>query len=246
MQFSKLTAAVVALALISVSIVGSAGIGAASIAVTDMANEPVVFDDSANVTVEVDWMDDADSSATADVTIYGESAYQIDGDDVTDSHLDSETLNETVAEFDDSNVSNDTTFDVELDQSATTVTVGSADIADDGTVDLSDHTSDTLTADDTILSVTATADSVVSDSMTADPGNTTDAEYTDADGLVDGDEYRVIVSADDTEADSVTVDDGSVGGIFGGSDGSPGFGAAVAIAAIAVACVVARVRSGGE
>ncbi|WP_436346966.1 PGF-CTERM sorting domain-containing protein [Natronorubrum sp. FCH18a] len=34
---------------------------------------------------------------------------------------------------------------------------------------------------------------------------------------------------------------------FGDSaDGSPGFGAAVAIAAIAVAGVVARVRSGGE
>ncbi|WP_249038755.1 PGF-CTERM sorting domain-containing protein [Haloterrigena salifodinae] len=81
---------------------------------------------------------------------------------------------------------------------------------------------------------------VLSDSIAADEGNTTSTEYTEADGLEDGTDYQVVVDADDTEADDVTVTDGSIGGIFTFSDGSPGFGAGVAIAAIGAAAMLAR------
>ena len=238
MQLSKHTTAVVGLALITLALVGLAAIGAG--ATTEMANDTFTFDNDSNVTVGVDWNDSIDDpdNATADVTIYEEGAYQIDGDDWTDD-MASTTLNGTVAEFD--NVTAGASYDVELNDSATTVTVSASDIADDGTVDLSEHTSDNVTADDEILSVTASAETVVMDSIDAVEGNTIEMEYTADDGLEDGTEYRVLVEADDTEADDVIVSDGTVGGLFTGfSDGSPGFGVVVAIAAIAAAAGIAR------
>ena len=238
MQFTKHTTAVVGLALVTLALVGFAAIGAG--ATTEMENDTFTFDNDSNVTVEVDWNDSIDDpdNATADVTIYEEGAYQIDGDDWTDN-MASTTLNGTVAEFD--NVTAGASYDVELNASATTVTVSASDIADDGTVDLSGHTDATLTSDDEILSVTASAETVVMDSIGAVEGNTIEMEYTTDDGLEDGAEYRVLVEADDTEADEVIVSDGTVGGIFTGlSDGSPGFGAGVALVAIAAAAMLAR------
>jgi len=243
MNFSNTTQTVIGLAVLTVLLVGMAAVGTA--ATTEMANTTATFDNSSNFTVSVAWNDSATTSDTADVSIYSEGAYSIDGDDVTSSHLSATTLNGTTAEFNATAVPIAATFDVELDQSNTTVTVSSANISDDGTVDLSSHTSDTLTSNDTILSVTATANTVVSSSIAADPGNTTDTEYVEADGLEDGTDYRVIVTADDTLVDSVTIDSGAVGGFFGGSDGSPGFGIVTAIAAIASAGAVAYKRGQG-
>lgn len=212
--------------------------GVAAAAVTDMANEEVTFDNESNLTVAVNWTTDADTTQTADVTIKHEGAYQIDGDDVTDGHLTATTLNGTVAEFDPDNVTDGVTYDVELDQSATTVSVPASSIPDDGTVDLSTHTSSTLTADDTVLSVTANADTVVSDEIAADPGNETESEYTESDGLEDGTVYRVVVSADDTEAESVTVDAGIANPLAGVADGNPGFGVGAALGALVAAALV--------
>ena len=86
----------------------------------------------------------------------------------------------------------------------------------------------------------ATATVVLEDTIAAEVGNTTSATYTTDDGLEDGTDYRLIVEADDTEAEEVTVSDGAVGGFLIGSDGSPGFGVGVAIVAIAAAAMVAR------
>ncbi|WP_226006613.1 PGF-CTERM sorting domain-containing protein [Natrinema salinisoli] len=245
MSFSNQTKTIIGIAFLTVALAAMAAVGMA--AVTDMANEQVQFDNESNLTVGVTWNESAASDATADVTVQYEDAYVIDNDTVTDSHLNSTTLSGTTAEFDTANVTDGTSYDVELDSSATTVTVPASEINEtDGTVDLSQHTSDSLTSDDTILSATVMADDVISDSFTANPGNETNATYTEDDNLTDGTMYRVIVSADDTEADSVTVDDGSIGGIFGGSDGSPGFGVGVAIAAIGTAGAVARRKSGGS
>lgn len=235
MTFSKLTTATVALALLTIGLIGAAAVGVAAV---DMANEPVTFDDEDNLTVEVDWDDDAATDATADVTIFGEDAYQNDGDTVENYTA---TLNGTVLEVDDDIIPH-ATYAAELDASATTVDVDSSAFDDDGTVDLADHTEDTLTEDDDVLSVTVTSVTVVSDTLESDPGNTTDATYSSADGLEDATDYRVQVSADDTEAESVTIDDGTVGGFLTGSDGTPGFGVGVAIVAIATAGVVARAR----
>ena len=87
-----------------------------------------------------------------------------------------------------------------------------------------------------------TATVVLDDAIDADEGNTTSTEYTDADGLEDETEYRLLVEGDDTEVDDVTIDDGTVGGFFPGSDGTPGFGVGVAIVALVTAGVVARAR----
>lgn len=84
----------------------------------------------------------------------------------------------------------------------------------------------------------ANATEVLTDEIAAQEGNTTETTYTDADGLADGEQYRVLVTADDTEADAVTVDDGTVGGgWFGGTDGSgsPLLGLAIIVASLGVA-----------
>ncbi|QLG51082.1 PGF-CTERM sorting domain-containing protein [Natrinema halophilum] len=78
----------------------------------------------------------------------------------------------------------------------------------------------------------ANATVVLSDTIAASAGNTTNATYTESDGLVDGAEYRLIVEANDSAADSVSVDQGSVGGLFSG-DGAAASSAA-GLAAIVV------------
>ncbi|QSX00897.1 PGF-CTERM sorting domain-containing protein [Haloterrigena alkaliphila] len=94
----------------------------------------------------------------------------------------------------------------------------------------------------------ANATVVLEDSIAAEEGNTTSTEYTDADGLEDGTDYRLVIEADDTEAEDISVDDGSgwYGLIPGGSDGSPGFGAGIAVVAIALIAVVAVVARRGS
>ncbi|MFC4247242.1 hypothetical protein ACFOZ7_09570 [Natribaculum luteum] len=217
MNFSNATTTVVVFALVAIAL---ASIGATA-ATTEMANETVTFDNESNLTVDVTWNESITdpANATADVDVYGEDAFLVDGDDVTNSALNATTLNGTIAEFDSANVTANTTYTVDLNAStAGTVDVPSADIADDGTVDLSNY--GTITTDDEILSVTASADLVAQNVLSADPGNTTSVTFDESNGLVDGDEYRVLVTADDLEADSVTIDDGTFGGIIGGSDGS--------------------------
>ena len=75
----------------------------------------------------------------------------------------------------------------------------------------------------------ANATVVVSDTIASDPGNTTTVNYTETDGLVDGTDYQLIVTADDTAADSIEVDDGSsgIGFITTGSGGGALLGLAV-------------------
>ncbi len=90
----------------------------------------------------------------------------------------------------------------------------------------------------------ANATLVLEDTIASDPGNTTETEYTEADSLVDGDDYRVLVTADDLEADSVTIDDGTLGGIFPGSDSGTSSGV-LGIVIIAAAIGFVAWRSGG-
>ncbi len=93
----------------------------------------------------------------------------------------------------------------------------------------------------------ANATLVLEDTIASDPDNTTDTEYTEADGLVDGDDYRVLVTADDLEADSVTIDDGSLGGIFPGSDSGTSSGVlGIVIIAAAIGFVAWRTSNGGD
>ncbi len=93
----------------------------------------------------------------------------------------------------------------------------------------------------------ANATLVLEDTIASDPGNTTDTEYTESDGLVDGDDYRVLVTADDLEADSVTIDDGSLGGIFPGSDSGTSSGlVGIGIIAAAIGFVAWRSSGGGR
>jgi len=222
MNFSKIPTAVTALALVTIAVLGFAAIAGA--ATSEQANTTAEFDNESNVTVEIEWNESISDveNTSANVSFYDEDAWQIDGDDVTDSALNSTTLNDTVAEFDPDNVTAGASYDVELNQSNTTVTVNASDIADDGTVNLSDHTSDSITSDDEIVSVTANAQLIVDDSIAAEEGNTTTTEYTSDDGLEDGTEYRVLVEAPDSAVDSVTVDAGAVGGFFGGDSAAAG------------------------
>ncbi|WP_436347388.1 hypothetical protein [Natronorubrum sp. FCH18a] len=98
------------------------------------------------------------------------------------------------------------------------------------------------------------AEPVLEAAVAGSPNETVTNEYTVGtatdDPLEPETEYRVIIeteNADHIVSGYFEPDDEAVGGVsFGGSaDGSPGFGAAVAVAAIAVAGVVTRVRSGG-
>lgn len=211
--------------------------GLSTAAVTEMANESTTFDNESNISIEVEWNDSVSTDSTADVTFHEESAWSIDGDEVSGDALASDTLSGTVAEFDADNVTDATAYDVELDSSSTTVTVNASDIADDGTVDLADHTSSTITVDDTILSVTASAEVVASGSIDANAGSTTITEYTESDGLEDGTEYRVLVEADDADALEVMIDgvDDPLAGLV---DGSPGFGVSAAAGSIALVVVI--------
>ncbi len=238
MTFSDTTKTVIGLVVLTLAVVGMTAVGTA--ATVEIANKTATFDNSSNVTVSVDWNDSASNSSTADVEFYHADAYALDGDDET-HNLSSTTLNGTTAEFIEGNVTTGTDYDIELNQSSTTVTVAASNITN-GTVDLSNHTSSNITSGDEILSVTAHAQLVVSDAISAEPGNTTETEYTEADGLEDGTEYYISVTVTDSEVDSATIDAGALGGFFGGSDGSPGFGIVTALVAIAAAAGVARRR----
>ena len=186
-------------------------------AMTDFESEPFeLADDNDSITVEAIWFDDADSAAEADVMIYHDDAYAINGTDVSDD-LASDTLNGTHAEF--ATVTNGTTYDIELNQSeAGTVNVSSGDIADDGTVDLTQHTSQNITSDDDILSVTATADPVVSDTIVSDPGNTSSVEYGTDFGLEPGTTYTTVVTGDDASLEDAQFSTDDDGALFASTD----------------------------
>ncbi|MFC6716267.1 PGF-CTERM sorting domain-containing protein [Natrialbaceae archaeon GCM10025810] len=93
----------------------------------------------------------------------------------------------------------------------------------------------------------ANATEVLTDEIDAEENETTETEYTEDDDLEDGEEYRVLVDADDTEADDVTIDDGSVGGggWFGG-DGSNEGGSAIAGLAIITLAIGAAWKIKGD
>jgi len=229
-----------------IALVGLAAIGTA--AVTEMANETVTFDNESNLTIEVEWNETLnDTSTTADVTVYGESAYQQNSTAVGNY---SGTLNGTILEVQDPIV-NHTTYTADLETSnASTVDIPYTAFdtsGDTATVDVTNHTSSSVTADDNVTALTTTANTVVSDSIASDAGNVTSATYNETHGLVDAREYRVIVSADDTEAKSVTVDDGSLGGLFGGSaEAGGGFvGLVGVVMVVGMAAYVAK-RQGGS
>ena len=82
---------------------------------------------------------------------------------------------------------------------------------------------------------------VEEDSIEADAGQTlaTTFNWSDYDGLEYGDEYTVVVEGDDGAIESVDRLDGGLIGGGGGADSVPGFGAAVAIKALAVAGLLA-------
>ena len=83
---------------------------------------------------------------------------------------------------------------------------------------------------------------VENNSIDADAGQTlaTTFDWSDYDGLEYGDEYTVVVEGDDDAIESVErLDDGLIGGGVGGADSVPGFGAVVAIAALASAGLLA-------
>lgn len=241
----RATAGALAIALVGLAVIGALAGGAAA---AEVGNESVEFDNTSNLTVTVAWNDSAATNATADVDVYDAGAFDVDGADVTDDALNSTTLDGTTAEFDTANVTDATTYDVELDQSNTTVTISTSDL-ENGSVDLSAHTDTAITADDTILSVTATAETVAVDSLDADPGNETDVEFTEDDGLEDGEEYRVLVDGPEGDVDDVEIDDGSGGwfvGIGGSDDGGGVFVGVLVIAAVLVAAVIVVVKGGGR
>ncbi|AEH35952.1 hypothetical protein [Halopiger xanaduensis] len=191
------------------------------------------------------------STETVDFESYNEEAWQVNGTEPAHSG----TLNGTVLEVSDDIVPS-ATYSAELNQSGTTVDVSSDDFADNGTVDLSTVSSDSITSDDEVLSLTLTADPVVSDSVTGATNDTVTNEYTAGNDSSDyfelATEYRVLVTVgneSNIESGYVAPDDASIGGgFFGnadGSDGSPGFGAGVAVAAIATAGAAAC-RQGGR
>ncbi|SFC65220.1 PGF-CTERM protein [Halobiforma haloterrestris] len=184
------------------------------------------------------------SEETVEFTTYTEAAYQDDGTELSDYD---ETLSGTTLTVNE-DVHDHATYDVELDSSATTVTVDGTAFADDGTVDLSGETSDSLTSDDTVLSISVTADTIITDTVTGTPNDTVTNEYQLSDtGFESGVEYRALVevgNANNIASGYVAPDDATIGGgFFDGADGSPGFGVGVAIAALATAGVLARRRS---
>ena len=186
-------------------------------ATVDYDSDPFTFEDeNDSVTVEAIWFDDASDTATADAAVHESAAYDIDGTDVTD-HTASTTLNDTIAEFD--TVTNTTTYDIELDQSeAGVVTVDAADFADDNTVDLSAHTSSNITSGDSIVSVTATAQTISSATLDADPGNSTTAEFNTSGSLDANTEYVIVTTGDDANLEDVAFQTGGSGGIFASTD----------------------------
>ncbi|ELZ08881.1 hypothetical protein C478_18396, partial [Natrinema thermotolerans DSM 11552] len=110
-------------------------------------------------------------------------------------------------------------------------------------VDLSAETSDSVATDDTVLSVDMTANTLLEDTISADAGNTTTAEYNQSDaGLELGNEYRVTVTGNSTAIDSASISDdsGFLGGVVSGS-GLEGNGLLIGGAVIGVAVIGAVV-----
>ena len=204
----------------------------------DYDSDPFTLEDeNDSVSAEAIWFDDANDTASATANVYESAAYDIDGTDVTD-HTASTTLNGTVAEFD--TVTNTTTYDIELNQSeAGTVTVSATDFADDDTVDLSQHTSQNMTADDDIVSVTATAGVVSTTTLDADPGNSTTAEFDTSGSLDANTEYVIVVSGDDAHLEDVDFSIGDGGGALFASEGQRNV-AIVAVLVLVGAAVYTR------
>lgn len=95
----------------------------------------------------------------------------------------------------------------------------------------------------------ATATAVLEDSISVEAGTEITVEYTEADGLEHDTDYRLVVEGNDSEVDSVSIED--LDDPWGGlADGSPGFGVAGAIGAIGVAAIVVVAvvsrREGGD
>ena len=233
------TAFLVTLLLVAaIATVGVVSIGAAQTA-DYSTNETVSLTNSTEpITVSVDWNESA-STETANVTFENETAANNTGDVTGD--LASSTLNGTVLNL--STVYPAGTYTATLNQSgAGTVSVDSSAF-DNGTVDLSTQTSGNLTSGDTVDSLDFAADSLLTDSLTADAGNTTEAEYNQSDsGLELGNEYRVTVTGNSSVIDSASIDDSS--GLLGAVPGVGGLdsgGVLVGLGVIGAAAIGAAV-----
>lgn len=210
----------IVVALLAAGMVAIAGVASAE----EITNETVTLDESTEpIVVGVEWNDSITdpSTATATVEIYNESAYSasVDAPD---------TLNGTVLELNESDVFVDATYSVDLEGSTgAPFEVGGDEFGADGSVDLTtiddyDSGSDSITADDTVTGVDVTADTLLTDSIDADEGNTTEREYnaTDANALENGEEYRVLIDATESEVDDAWIEDSAAAPIIGGEGGA--------------------------
>lgn len=236
---NRLTTALLALVVLG-SLIGFAAIGTAQTSEFSTNSTHTLTNSSEPITVSVDWNGSAATNDSATVTFENETAANNSGNVTGD--LASDTLNGTTLNM--STVHPAATYTVDLDTSTVgTVTVDSSAFADDGTVDLSAETSDSVATDDTVLSVDMTANTLLEDTISADAGNTTTAEYNQSDaGLELGNEYRVTVTGNSTAIDSASISDdsGFLGGVVSGS-GLEGNGLLIGGAVIGVAVIGAVV-----
>ncbi|MFC6767473.1 hypothetical protein [Natrinema soli] len=240
-QFSAVQRLGFVLLVAAVATVGLAAIGGAQTSDYETNGTVELTNSTEPITVSVDWNESAASTDSATVTFENETAAANAGDVTGD--LESETLNGTVLNL--STVHPAGSYDVALNQSeAGTVSVASSAIADDGTVDLSGETSGNLTTDDTVDSLTFSADTLYTDSISADAGNTTDAEYNQTGTVLElGNEYRVVVTGPDSAIDSASIEDSSgfLGGVFPSGGGDLGGGMLAGLAVIGLAVIGAAV-----
>jgi len=219
----------------AIATVGLAAIGGAQTGDYSTNDTVSLTNDTEPITVSVDWNDSA-STETATVTFENETAANNTGDVTGD--LQAETLNGTDMTL--TTVYPAGTYTVDLNESgAGTVSVNSSAFDSNGTVDLSTETSGNVSTGDAILSVSFAADTVLSDSLTADAGSTTEAEYNQtAAGLELGNEYRVTVTGPSV-IDSASIDEnsGPIGGALPGTGGLEGGGVLVGLAVIGAAMI---------
>ncbi|SDC06166.1 hypothetical protein [Natrinema hispanicum] len=228
------------LVVVTIATVGLAAIGSAQTAEYSTNETVSLTNDTEPITVSVDWNESA-SAETANVTFENETAANNTGDVTND--LASSTLNGTILNL--STVYPEGTYTATLNQSeAGTVSVDPSAFDASGTIDLSTQTSGNLTTDDTINSLSFSADTLLSDSLTADAGNTTEAEYNQSDADLDpGNKYRVTVTGPSSAIDSASIDDSSglFGGVLAGSSDLGGGGVLVGLGVIGAAVIGAAV-----
>ncbi len=87
----------------------------------------------------------------------------------------------------------------------------------------------------------ANATAVISDSVYADAGNTSEVDYGESDGLVNGTQYRVVVTGTDAEIDDAWISTANSGGaLFGGSSSGGALVGGVAVIAVVAIAIYGR------